>query len=107
MTAGTAAQHTPGPWQFIDGGAYFEIHHQDTQAEPGALALVCWADEEDKATEAIANARLISQSPRLLKTAMDLWHANAAEGPDRDEMLIASAWAELIDAIEAADGSRP
>jgi hypothetical protein len=101
---------TAGPWRVEDVG----IPAGSLAIMAGSATEYRWlatVSEDVEAridwTQTQANARLIANAPRLLKTAVDLWHANVAEGPDRDELLIASAWAELIDAIEAADGSRP
>jgi hypothetical protein len=81
------AQHTPGPWELMERGAYgdFDGRSQIIMSEPLSgdnpfrLAAVHVDNMDDVA--GAANARLMAAAPELLEALTELLDAESAEFP--------------------------
>lgn len=89
-------KHTPGPWT-VETWTYNKPGRESvpTVVARGsdsaiAEALPLWRDGEDSAAERLANARLISAAPDLLKTARVVAAMSAYECPfcDQDKITL-------------------
>lgn len=75
---GVTAKHTPGPWLVVPKAGYPVVVARDDSdptrvlASPGGYSIGEMRRDATKATEIMANARLIAAAPELLEALKDL-----------------------------------
>lgn len=71
--------HTPGPWQAVDNGHYWEIKRVDSYHQIGDAGASKFLEHGDNGE---ANAHLMAAAPDLLKALEDLLAGYSAYAPN-------------------------
>lgn len=109
-TGSIVAQPTPGPWSYYhdDTSGAYAVMHESATSEPGELARVYYADEEDRQGEALANVHLIAAAPLMLDALRAIDRARshdqdeAYDGCDGDCDAAIALWAHADRLVSAA-----